>query len=149
MLWGHGRARQRNISMLRVAFCCFLLLLLASCCFLNFLLLFVVSCCFLLLLVASGIVGTSFWGRPGGHTTHGVGSWASAPRDMEARRKQCCANSVLISLWSFATRPASHGEGSLSVTKILSPTIAPACEQKTPPHTSGVHRSYGLIIRHL
>ena len=68
--------------MLRVAVCCFLLLLLASC---YFLMLLVAFCCFLLLpiaLVASGIVGTSFWGRPGGHTTHGVGSWASAPRDM-------------------------------------------------------------------
>ena len=119
MLCGHGRARQRNISVLRVAFCCYLLLLFASCCFLNFLLLLDASCCFSLFLVASccfvlllvafccflllivascclcnscqfsrgqaGGTCDTYCGatgeRAGGHVTHVVGSWTSAPEE--------------------------------------------------------------------
>ena len=36
-----------------------------------------------------------------------------------ARKKPCSANAVLMSLWSFATRPPSHGEGSLSLTDFV------------------------------
>ena len=125
MLWGHGRARQRSISILRVALCCYLLLLFASCCFLNFLLLLdascclflvasccfvlllVAFCCFLLLIVAScclcnscqfsrgqaggtcdtccGVTGE----RAGGHVTHVVGSWTSAPEEHQ-HASRCC-----------------------------------------------------------
>ena len=49
----------------------------------------------------------------------------------------------------FPTRTPSHGRDSLCLTKILSPTIATACEQKTPPHTSGARQNYGLTIHHL